>query len=31
MPGVAEGRLLTGTSEPDDIAQFYLSEACKKS
>ncbi len=24
MPGLAEGRLLTGTSEPDDIAQFYL-------
>ena len=24
MPGLAEGRLLTGASEPDDIAQFYL-------
>lgn len=24
MPGLAEGRLLTGANEPDDIAQFYL-------
>jgi sugar/nucleoside kinase (ribokinase family) len=24
MPGLAEGRLLTGASEPDDIAEFYL-------
>lgn len=24
MPGLAEGRLLTGASEPDDIARFYL-------
>jgi sugar/nucleoside kinase (ribokinase family) len=24
MPGLAEGRLLTGASEPDEIAQFYL-------
>jgi sugar/nucleoside kinase (ribokinase family) len=24
MPGFAEGRLLTGANEPDDIAQFYL-------
>jgi sugar/nucleoside kinase (ribokinase family) len=24
MPGLAEGQLLTGMTEPDDIAQFYL-------
>jgi sugar/nucleoside kinase (ribokinase family) len=24
MPGLAEGRLLTGANEPDDIAHFYL-------
>jgi sugar/nucleoside kinase (ribokinase family) len=24
MPGLAEGRLLTGANEPDGIAQFYL-------
>jgi len=24
MPGLAEGRLLTGANEPNDIAQFYL-------
>jgi len=24
MPGLAEGSLLTGASEPHDIAQFYL-------
>ena len=24
MPGLAEGQLLTGGSEPDDIARFYL-------
>jgi sugar/nucleoside kinase (ribokinase family) len=24
MPGLAEGRLLTGADEPGDIAQFYL-------
>jgi sugar/nucleoside kinase (ribokinase family) len=24
MPGLAEGRLLSGANEPDDIAQFYL-------
>jgi 2-dehydro-3-deoxygluconokinase len=30
MPGLAEGRLLTGTSEPDDIAQFYLERGVKE-
>ncbi len=24
MPGLAEGQLLTGMNEPDEIAQFYL-------
>ena len=30
MPGLAEGRLLTGASEPDDIAQFYLSRGVQE-
>jgi len=30
MPGLVEGRLLTGASEPDDIAQFYLSRGVQE-
>jgi 2-dehydro-3-deoxygluconokinase len=30
MPGLAEGRLLTGASEPDDIAQFYLRQGVRQ-
>jgi sugar/nucleoside kinase (ribokinase family) len=30
MPGLAEGRLLTGASEPDDIAQFYLRQGVQQ-
>jgi len=30
MPGLVEGRLLTGASEPDDVAQFYLSRGVQE-
>ena len=30
MPGLAEGRLLTEASEPDDIAQFYLRQGAQQ-
>lgn len=30
MPGLAEGRLLTGASEPEDIAHFYLSRGASE-
>lgn len=29
LPGLAEGRLLTGLEEPDDIAAFYLARGAK--
>ncbi|HLM20732.1 MAG TPA: sugar kinase [Propionibacteriaceae bacterium] len=30
MPGLAEGRLLTEASEPDEIAQFYLRQGAQQ-